>query len=136
LSISSARGRVSPDLPQSAVPLNLCSIAIPCTSLPSMAIKSSSREETEVSLGLYALDFVAVSSVIPEPDSTSLPSMVIGSSLSQHETGLLLSCIQAPSASASAAASIVIPEPDNIYMVTVGNNLAPVWFPYLVLCLV
>jgi hypothetical protein len=59
--------------------LNSRFIAISRTSLPSMAIESASLNETGLSMGLRdALDFVAASSVIPEPDIISLPSMAIG----------------------------------------------------------
>jgi hypothetical protein len=73
LSINSAGGRVDPDFSKSVVSSDLRSIAISRTSLPSMAIGSSSRDETGIYSGLRdALDFVAASSVIPEPDNSSV----------------------------------------------------------------
>ncbi|KAJ7753138.1 hypothetical protein B0H14DRAFT_2979990 [Mycena olivaceomarginata] len=84
LSNDSAGGRVEPDLSQSVVSSVLHSAAILRTSLSSTTIGSS---------------------------CASLPSTAIGIS-SRDETGHLLSCAQAPSASASVAGSIVIPAPD------------------------
>ncbi|KAJ7315673.1 hypothetical protein DFH08DRAFT_1039343 [Mycena albidolilacea] len=123
LNIISAGGRIEPELSHSVVLSDLRHNAIPRTSLPSMAIGSSSQDETGASSGLRdALDFVTVSSVKSEPDIISLPSMAIGPTSSQEETGLLVSCVQALSASVPVAASFVIPAPDNSSVVTAGND--------------
>ncbi|KAJ7679869.1 hypothetical protein B0H14DRAFT_3536089 [Mycena olivaceomarginata] len=125
-SIGSAGGRIDPDLLQSVVSSSLRSIAIPRTSLPSMAIGSLSWNETGISSGHRdALEIVAASSVNPEPDITSSSSTAIGLTSSRDETGLLLSCAQAPSsasASVSIAASSVIPAPDKSSVVTAGDD--------------
>ncbi|KAJ7859803.1 hypothetical protein B0H14DRAFT_2576967 [Mycena olivaceomarginata] len=105
---------------------SLRSIAIPRTSLPSMAIGSLSWNETGISSGHRdALEIVAASSVNPEPDITSSYSTAIGLTSSRDETGLLLSCAQAPSsasASVPIAASSVIPAPDKSSVVTAGDD--------------
>ncbi|KAJ7455451.1 hypothetical protein FB451DRAFT_642306, partial [Mycena latifolia] len=70
---SSAGGRNEPDLSQSVVPPVLHFTAISRTSLPSTAIGSSSRDETGISSGLRdALDFVAASTELPGPDTSSV----------------------------------------------------------------
>jgi hypothetical protein len=48
--------------------------------------------------------------------------MAIGPTSSQEETGLLVSCVQALSALVPVAASFAIPVPDNLSVVTVGND--------------
>ncbi|KAJ7746982.1 hypothetical protein B0H16DRAFT_1726171 [Mycena metata] len=137
-SIVSAGGRI-PDSSQSVVLSNSHFTAIPRTSLPSMAIGSTSLNETGMSSGPRdALDVVAASSVIPEPDIISFPSMAIEPTSSQAETGLPVSCAQAPSTSVPVAASLVIPVPDNSSEVTAGNDrriivagtslFFPLWF--------
>ncbi|KAF8166266.1 hypothetical protein K438DRAFT_2066579 [Mycena galopus ATCC 62051] len=125
LSIGSAGGRIESELSHSVVLSDLHSDAMLRISLPSMAIGPSSHNETGVSSGpCDALDFVAVSSVIPELDITSLPPMAIGTS-SQNETGHLLSCAKAHSSasvSVIAAASFVVPVPDISSVVTAGDE--------------
>ncbi|KAF8181683.1 hypothetical protein K438DRAFT_1767764 [Mycena galopus ATCC 62051] len=125
LSIGSAGGRIESELSHSVVLSDLHSDAMLRISLPSIAIGPSSHNETGVSSGpCDALDFVAVSSVIPELDITSLPPMAIGTS-SQNETGHLLSCAKAHSSasvSVIAAASFVVPVPDIFSVVTAGDE--------------
>ncbi|KAF7343047.1 DNA/RNA polymerase [Mycena venus] len=116
---SPAGGRIVPELSHSVVPCDLHHDAIPRTSSPSTAIGSSFSGVCD------ALDFVAVSSVKPEPDITSSSSIMIGLTSSRDETGLLPSCAQAQSAASASvpvAASSVPPAPDNSSVVTADDD--------------